>query len=121
MKKSYIYALVCPTTHVVKYVGQAINIDARYRHHWSGKDITTGEWVRKLKAPPFLLILEVVERKRIPAPGCIDKTIEASTYAETKWIKRFRRTVFNARTRLNSVDTWEYLVNPDEVSAPVEE
>ncbi len=37
-----------------------------------------------------------------------------STFAETKWIKRFRRTLVNKRTRDNAPLIWDSLVNPTE-------
>jgi len=44
----YIYALVDPLTHIVRYVGQTGNLDSRYRVHCSGRDSatrTTWDWL----------------------------------------------------------------------------
>jgi predicted GIY-YIG superfamily endonuclease len=54
----YIYALIDPLTHLVRYVGQTSDLDKRYRIHCSGKDAATGEWVRSLPQPPILALLE---------------------------------------------------------------
>jgi predicted GIY-YIG superfamily endonuclease len=111
-RTAYIYALVDPLTHLVCYVGQTENLKHRYFNHCSGKDACTGEWVRSLPQSPTLVILQTVECKRVPRNGLSD--IKESTVAETKWLKRFRRTIINRRTRDNSAHTWDWLVNPDE-------
>jgi predicted GIY-YIG superfamily endonuclease len=100
---NYIYALVDPTTRIVRYVGQTANLQERYALHCSGKEATTGEWVRSLVwVKPFLLILDTI-------------TDSAKvTATETKWIKRFRRTVLNKKRRNNDRATWDSLVNPGE-------
>ena len=115
----YIYALVDPLNHLVRYVGKTANLDARYRVHCSGKDGSTGVWVKSLPQPPVLVLLETVEEKTVPVKGvssarCNSQLIQASTVAETKWIKRFRRTALNTRTRENSRTTWDWLVNSGE-------
>jgi GIY-YIG catalytic domain len=114
----YIYALIDPLTHLVRYVGQAVNLKQRYWTHCSGKDACTGPWVKTLDQPPILVILETVNRTRVrqklpPKSGHIGR-ISLGTIAETKWIKRFRRTIINRKTRQNSATTWDWLVNPDE-------
>jgi hypothetical protein len=116
----FIYALVDPLTHLVRYVGQTMRMDPRYRVHCSGKDPSTGMWVRSLPQAPILVLLETVEQKIVPCKGLAStrsnsQLIKASTIAETKWIKRFRRTLINTRTRENSRSTWDWLTNPDEV------
>jgi hypothetical protein len=121
--ESTIYALIDPDSHVVRYVGQTTNIKNRYQTHCSGKDLSTGAWVKSLSQPPHLLILETANDNYVSRK---DRTIwqsttylRASTIAETKWIKRFRRTVLNKRLRENSRTTWDRLVNKDEASPPL--
>jgi hypothetical protein len=105
---SYVYALVDPKTHLVCYVGQTQQWEHRFAIHCSGSGGCTAEWVRSL-APlkPILVLLAEVEHPYYDS--------YPATVAETKWIKRFRRTVLNVRTRKNSPSTWDRLVNPDEV------
>jgi len=103
---SYVYALVDPHTHLVRYVGQTGQLETRYNMHCFGNGCTK-EWVKSL-APlkPILLILaEVIHPDFDSYPATVE---------ETKWIKRFRRTILNARQRQNSPSTWDKLVNPDE-------
>jgi len=109
---AYIYALVDPLSHLVRYVGQTTNLDARYLSHCSGKDKCTGEWVRSLPQSPTLVILQTVEHKKVKRNELPD--ITETIAVETKWLKRFRRTIINKRTRENSVHTWDCLTNPDE-------
>ena len=114
-----IYGLIDPVTHVVRYVGQTSKLNARYRAYVSGKDQTTGAWVRSLPQPPHLVVFDTVEQKRVPrkrfaATAQATKYVHVSIIAETKWIKRFRRTLLNQKMRSNSASTWDWLVNPDE-------
>lgn len=109
---SHIYALVDPLSHLVRYVGQTTNLDARYLSHCSGKDKCTGEWVRSLPQSPTLVILQTVEHKKVKRNELPD--ITETIAVETKWLKRFRRTIINKRTRENSRTTWDWLVNPGE-------
>lgn len=105
---SYVYALVDPVTRLVRYVGQTQQLDTRYACHCGGSGCTA-DWVKSLRPlKPVLVILAVVEHSpwnSYPATEC-----------ETKWLKRFRRTVINSRMRKNSPSTWDHLVNPGEVS-----
>jgi hypothetical protein len=106
---SYVYALVDPKTHLVRYVGQTQQWEQRYAFHCSPHRTRgcTAEWVRSLEPlNPILVLLEVVEHPFYDS--------YPATVAETKWIKRFRRTVLNVRTRKNSPSTWDRLINPDE-------
>jgi hypothetical protein len=64
---------------------------------------------RHLPEAPILVILETSERKKV---WCASSGLGASAISETKWIKRFRRTVINIRTRANSTAAWDALVNP---------
>jgi predicted GIY-YIG superfamily endonuclease len=107
--KSYIYALVDPKTHWVRYVGQTQQLSTRYSIHCSGSGGCTATWVKSL-APlkAILVLLAEVEHPYYDS--------YAATESETKWIKRFRRTVLNTRTRKNSPSTWDRMTNPGEVS-----
>jgi GIY-YIG catalytic domain len=113
---SYIYALIDPLTHLVRYIGQTTNLESRFRQHCSGKDSTTGAWVRSLAQPPVLAVLETVEQGQISVPRQGRRTgyVTKATIAETKWLKRFRRSVHNPKTRENCPATWDWLRNPDE-------
>jgi hypothetical protein len=59
-----------------------------------------------------LVILETGPEEKVTATA-----VRKSTKAETKWLKRFRRTVLNTNTRDNSPTTWDFLVNADELKA----
>ena len=100
---AYVYGLVCPASHVVRYVGQTTCLDKRYRQHCRGHKATS-EWTQTLAAHPALVLLETVH-----APG--NELLRAARVAETKWIKRFRRTVINKYTRENNPKVWDALVN----------
>lgn len=100
---AYVYGLVCPDAHVVRYVGQTQYLRARYLEHCRGHK-TTEAWTRTLSAPPTLVLLEKVD-----APG--NELLRAARACETKWLKRFRRTVINKDMRHNDAATWDRLVN----------
>jgi hypothetical protein len=117
MRPDKIYALVDPQTHVVRYVGKTKQpLEARYQNHASGNCKGTAAWVHTLSAPPVLILLETGEERRIRRLGIESGTIAASAFAETKWIKRFRRTVINALTRESSPTTWDWLRNAESTS-----
>jgi hypothetical protein len=110
-KKFIIYGLAEPHTGRVRYVGKTTGDPrSRYRNHASGNCPGTQAWVRSLPAAPFLVVLEEGTegmRKRLGGVG----HMRESCYAETKWLKRFRRTVINKRTRANAPFVWDALTN----------
>ena len=114
MRMYRIYALVDPTSRLVRYVGRTHHaLETRYVAHASGSTRGTALWVRTLALPPVAVLLEIGEEKRISRKGQAG-TISAGAFAETKWIKRFRRTIINDLQREVSPTTWDWLVNPDE-------
>src|SRR5271157_1261868 len=101
-----IYALVDPETHLVRYVGQTTQLKRRYKRHCSAKDRCTADWVRSLDRAPQLVVLETA--RIAPFPGTSRVFIPGdTTRAETKWLKRFRRTIINRKLRDNSPTTWD--------------
>ncbi len=109
-----IYGLADPLTHLIRYVGKTNGpVGTRYAAHARGCDTPTQAWVRTLAAPPVLVVLETGPDAMVPrkdAPG----QLWASSVAEVKWIKRFRRTVVNKAVRDAYRNTWDWLSNPDE-------
>ena len=60
VSKSYIYALVDPTSKEVRYVGQSVNPERRYRGHLKWDSGKLGRWIKQLKISglkPALTIL----------------------------------------------------------------
>lgn len=111
MSKFHIYALTDPQTGVVRYVGQSRDAYRRYRRHCGGNGTTTKVWVRSLSEPPGFVLLESGDDVMVAAKGT-ERLIRAASFAETKWIKRFRRTIINHKLRDSSASTWDWLVNP---------
>jgi hypothetical protein len=121
-KTFYIYALIDPVTHLVRYVGRTTRPPTtRYRHHCAGHGATTGPWVRSLSAPPIFVLLEVGEVRRV-AVGSLGhrghQYTSSATVAETKWIKRFRRNLINRRLRDNCAQVWDALTNKETPGGP---
>lgn len=122
---SYIYALVDPLTHLVRYVGQTVRLETRFRAHCNGQDSCTREWIAELtqqKQKPLLCILETIEEKEwVPVPGeplfehepSDPHGLRSPRHRETLWLKRFRKTILNRKTRDNDSASWDWLVNPD--------
>ena len=109
-----IYALVDPETHLVRYVGKTVKLAVRHKEHCSGADPATGVWVRSVSRPPQLLILETLADAIVSRPGPGSRYNRTGMMAETKWLKRFRRTVINRDLRDNSPIVWDWLTNPGE-------
>lgn len=74
----YIYALVDPRTSKIRYIGQTINLEQRYRTHCEGAETNPkGIWVselRDVKLTPTLVVLEEVNER------------ESMSYKEKWWI-----------------------------------
>jgi hypothetical protein len=114
MRMYYVYGLVDPVSHLVRYVGLTTRpIEERYRFHCKGwgKESPTAAWVRSLPYPPILVVLEAAEEMPVTLAG--RRVVRASDLAETKWIKRFRRTVINKKLRDNCPRAWDQLTNPE--------
>jgi len=68
MRKNYIYALICPLTEQIRYVGKTVDIKNRIRYHFNPNhtDHNTHKknWINKLKnqnLKPEVLILDTIE------------------------------------------------------------
>src|ERR1700693_5775730 len=93
-----IYALVDPTDHEVRYVGQAHDVGGRFLTHLSsanrGKESAVYDWIRSLGAArPILVVLQRVEPRSIWFTN--RRTLNWASVTEAKWMKRFRRTILN--------------------------
>jgi hypothetical protein len=120
-----IYALVCPLTLEVKYVGQTIDLEQRTRgktHKLGDHHAPLTEWLRTLGyLRPYKVILErgINRPVELPAPKRTERRGRQSASPvtwlsfclEAKWIKRFRRTIVN-RNKTGSIDASLLLVNP---------
>jgi len=122
----YVYALVCPLTLAVKYVGQTCDLRQRTsaRAHVGLFETKAREWLDSMGyLRPYRVILEsgvnrVVrlkyECRRKPGSGRSPngyKDVWFSSICEAKWLKRFRKTVLNAN-RKEIERVWDALVNP---------
>lgn len=83
-EKTCIYALVCPLSRRVRYVGKANNPEARYNGHLSERNLrkntAKNRWLKSLLSQdlkPILVILQVVDQ-------------EDWANAERAWIAFFR-------------------------------
>lgn len=124
-KPFFIYALVCPLTLEVRYVGQTIDLEQRTRgrmHHNSGKyNGPLGAWLRTLGyLRPYKVILERGINRRVHVPVAPREhtrgrkplgEVWLSSVQETKWIKRFRKTIVN-KNRVGRADVDRLLTNP---------
>jgi hypothetical protein len=141
-KPFIIYALVCPLTLEVKYVGQTIDLDQRTRgrahggtKHGSGPLYS---WLKTLGyLRPYRVILERGINRQVEVTAMhVDrahmrgrkpigkKAVWLSGCLEAKWIKRFRRTIIN-KNKTGEMGAYYALVNPplpwsNDVGAPTE-
>lgn len=125
-KPFFIYALVCPLTLEVKYVGQTIDLEQRTRGraHRSGQSKgPLYEWLRTLGyLKPYKVILEHGTNRRVSVTATRfhagrgrkpigERVTWLSSCLEAKWIKRFRRTIIN-RNKTGEIGAYQALVNP---------
>ncbi len=129
-KPFFIYALVCPLTLQVKYVGQTLDLEQRTRgreHHGSGKhNAPLAQWLRSLGyLRPYRVILEQgINRPVEVTATAVDlahvrgrrrivgvRATWLSSCLEAKWIKRFRRTIVN-KNKTGEYGAYQALVNP---------
>jgi hypothetical protein len=125
-KPFVIYALVCPLTLEVKYVGQTVDLEQRTRgktHGHGHHHAPLTEWLRTLGyLRPYKVILERGVNRRVTLPDSIrierrgrKRKSRGSTWLssclEAKWIKRFRRTIIN-KNKTGLIEASLLLVNP---------
>lgn len=64
-----IYALVCPYTKNIKYIGQSININKRYKEHLrANAKYPVYKWIKELKKNgknPILKIIKLADKERL--------------------------------------------------------
>src|SRR5579864_1310035 len=112
-KPFIIYGLICPITLEVKYVGQSTDFNQRFLQHTGVKGglPEVREWIKSLGGylRPHRVIFErginrIVRLKytcvRKPGSGRSPngyKDVWLSSCLETKWMKRFQRTILNRR------------------------
>lgn len=123
-KKWVIYALTCPMSNKIRYIGKSNNFKVRYKQHL--KDIGTETykklWIAKLKSQsliPIPSILEVAETE-IEARNLENKHVEANlatiynifmpgkkmpTCADYRKIKKI---IFDCEFELMKMDTDKY-------------
>jgi hypothetical protein len=122
-----IYALVCPRTLEVRYVGQTIDFERRIAggksHSRQNKPLTL--WLESLgHLEPYRVILEHgVNRQVTVKQFAADRAhvrgrkptgtrvTWLSSCQEAKWIKRFRRTILNTN-KTGEIGAYQALVNP---------
>jgi hypothetical protein len=125
-KPFVIYALVCPLTLEVKYVGQTIDLEQRTRGtHGSKQQGSLTEWLRTLRyLRPYKVILERGINRKVEVTAFHydrahirgrkptgEKVTWLSSCLEAKWIKRFRRTIIN-KNKTGEIGAYQALVNP---------
>jgi hypothetical protein len=114
MDVSYIYGLVDPNNHTVRYVGQTKDLHVRSIGHINAAEsgaLPVHDWLRSLApAAPVLILLEVVRRNRQVEvrPGQFRLL---SSVIEAKWVKRFRRTALNVNAKICTA-AYEDFANP---------
>jgi hypothetical protein len=127
-KPFIIYALVCPITLEVKYVGQTADLNRRTsgKAHSCAYNAPFLRWVESLGyLKPYRVILERGINRRVTVKSTIPdlqskrggrrptglKTVWLSSCMETKWLKRFCWTILNTNP-IGSIDVNQLFTNP---------
>jgi hypothetical protein len=124
-KPFFIYALVCPLTLEVKYVGQTIDLEQRTRgsFHSMKHHAPLTQWLRTLgHLRPYRVILETGINRQVTLKATARDHVRGrrpigvrptwlSSCLEAKWIKRFRRTIIN-KNKVGVIEVDRALVNP---------
>lgn len=111
-----IYALVDPTTHEVRYVGQTYGVSERFLCHIAsasgGKEGAVYDWIRQLGAKrPVLVVLQRIKPRYIWFTN--GRSLNWASVTEAKWMKRFRRTILN--TDAKACQAYDEYVNTHEL------
>ena len=85
MVRHVVYALRCPVTQRIRYVGKTINPKARYRQHISEKGLDTQKkrWIHWLKKQNKLPILEILGTFNTQEEGLVCEMSECLKNAKT--------------------------------------
>lgn len=58
----YIYAIICPITDNVVYIGKTSNIKSRFSAHLNNKKTDVGNWIQELKNNNKLPVFKILKR-----------------------------------------------------------
>jgi hypothetical protein len=113
----FIYGLIDPRDHVIRYVGQCVNMRARYSLHLcqarNGKR-PVHAWIREIApAVPVMVLLETVSNRRVSSGHNLRRKVDLASVMEAKWLKRFRRTVLNVNRKQCSA--YDLFINSTEL------
>lgn len=93
---AYIYALVCPLTGHIRYVGQTKDVSKRYKQHTYNAvagNPTKREWLQVLRdrgVAPELVVLETVRYTQQHDHPILWEASEAPCVVEQRWIEKLR-------------------------------
>jgi hypothetical protein len=94
MQTTFIYALICPKTNHVKYIGKADNVNRRLRQHiYQSKysDSNKNTWIKNLLKENYKPEIEIID----------EVLFEDWGYWEDFWIKYFKFLGFNLINEMN--------------------
>ena len=112
MEEVTIYGLIDPVTHVVRYVGQAYDVEERFMSHLAESKVSEKPvyaWMRGLHPlKPVIVVLATVRPQQIEiSPNVFNNS---ANIEESKWMKRFRRTILNVNRK--QCRAYDLFVNP---------
>lgn len=81
----YIYHLICPVTHRVRYIGCTCDPALRWRTHATGKLKSTRRWIDWLTGQGLLPILQVVSKPMEPAKAYKSEAKRIRKAKSQKW------------------------------------
>jgi hypothetical protein len=119
--ESGIYALLCPKTKQIRYIGQSVNIQRRYQAHcanYAKKADTNNKyynWIRSINDKPLLKVIEYTENldeREIFYIKKYSKTCDLVNYeiGGKRTIGGFERLSINLKNMFRGSKKMEYLL-----------
>lgn len=81
----YVYHLICPVTHRVRYIGCTCSPDTRWRRHYGTRIQSTKEWIEGLVSRGLFPIMQIVSGPMPQDDAYADESRRITEATEQGW------------------------------------